>query len=108
MSLKVPRAALFNDPRLNVPFGPFNPAGPLFALGATVGMQKAPPKPGHLLPGKLRYARATGFRPVNPAGNPVGKKVAIKFASDRFVGNTGILVAKFVPAAVPEAACVPW
>ena len=27
---------------------------------------------------------------------------------DRFAGNTGMLVAKFVPAAVPEAACVPW
>src|SRR5690349_8371373 len=107
LSLNVPSDALLIEPRLSVPPGPLNPAAPLPAFGATVGMQKFPPKSGHLLPGRLRYATATGLSPVNPRGNPPGKKVAIRFASERLFGSTGMLVAKFVPAAVPEAACVP-
>src|SRR5688572_4349211 len=47
-------------------------------------MQKFPPNPGHLFPGKLRYASATGFRPVNPNG----KMRQVNWTTDRCTINS--------------------
>src|ERR687895_281230 len=95
-SSKVPTPEALNVPELSVV--PVKPGVP-----ETVGMQNSLAN-GHCEPGKFKRRTATGSSPVTPAGNPAGKNVAIRFASERLRGSTGRFVVKNVPAAAPDAA----